>query len=175
MDRLASSGEQTIHDFIPQCICITENILQENCCGVNDVMDYVRMDKIIPPHCCQIEGSLRTYFEFSRHRDCTPEEVTKPGCKLVLEESFRRDQVVLIVHLLVSGMVKAIVLIAAFFIPFREGHIYGSPPFAESPVKPAGAEIDMASPVIVVDPPAVIPVPITVVVETNEDNPIKLT
>lgn len=116
------------------------------------------------------------YHEFTRMKDCHPADVVKPGCKSVLERSFRRDQVVLIVQLLTAGIIKATLLIAAFFIPFKEKHIYDSPPFAEPSEEvstgtvTASADMAIPGPAMVVEPPALIPIPGTVVVVAEDFN-----
>lgn len=71
------------------------------------------------------------YYQLTRHLPCHPSDVVKPGCQYSMEQGFLRDQIVLIVHMLVSGIIKTLMLIAAFFIPFDQKRFIDSPPFAE--------------------------------------------
>lgn len=63
---------------------------------------------------------MKTYLFVSKFHLCYASNVVKPGCITRLTEDFKGDQKIIVIQLLLSGLIKAAILAASFFIPFEQ-------------------------------------------------------
>lgn len=93
-----------------------------NCCGSTGPYDYQRLNYSLPKECCISEPSLSTYRLLVTVFDgaCEAAYVHKRGCNAVFAESLQEERIWIGAFLLGGALVKIIMLVVSFVIPFEE-------------------------------------------------------
>lgn len=92
------------------------------CCGSQGPYDYETQNLTVPKECCITEPTLSTYRLLTTIFDqiCRAAMVKKVGCKLILESSLDEERVVVAAFTFGGAVVKIMMLLLSFIIPFEE-------------------------------------------------------